>query len=207
VVLGWTFVDLVEAKQLLGHTSGVHKVKSAVEVQPRRLLDTMAGERNKAAGEGNSKLAMEGAQFMEITTGDHAMQQMKITTGDHAMQQMKIMLGNHAMQQMKILEPHSKEDFTRGLKEILISLQKEIASCLYKLEMGCESEERPGHSQPNQVKGGPSNQVDPGSAQPSNVLESVDKPTRQQLINRYHRIYVCRHSPRRQILWRSKLVG
>ena len=55
---------------------------------------------------------------------------------------------------MKILEPHSKEDFTCDLKEILISFQKEIASCLYKLERGCESEERPGYVQPNQVKGG-----------------------------------------------------
>jgi hypothetical protein len=148
VVPGRMFADVVEGKQPLGQTSGVHKVKPLAEVQSGRSLNTMAGEGNKATGEGTSKLAMEGVQFTEIMPEDHA------------------------MQQMKILEPHSKEDFTRGLKEILISFQKEIASCLYKLEMGWENEEGPGHFQPNQmmdlvdhvdlksVKGGTTSQVD-----------------------------------------------
>jgi hypothetical protein len=39
------------------------------------------------------------------------------------------------------------------------------------------------------------------------VLEPVDKPTRQHIINRYHKIYVCRHPPRRQIRWQPILVG
>ena len=102
VVPGLMFADVMEGKQLLGQTSGVHTVKPSVEVQSGRSLDTMAGEGNKAAGEGTSKLVMEGAQFTEIIPGDHA------------------------MQQMKILEPHFEEDFTRGLKEILISFQKDI---------------------------------------------------------------------------------
>jgi hypothetical protein len=56
MVPGWTFADVVEGKQLIGQTSGVHKVKPAAEVQPGRSLDTMAGERNKAAGEGIQNL-------------------------------------------------------------------------------------------------------------------------------------------------------
>ncbi|KAE8008886.1 hypothetical protein FH972_005357 [Carpinus fangiana] len=128
---------------------------------------------------------MEGAQIMEVTTR------------------------NQAMQQMKNLEYLSKEDFTRGLKEILISFQKEIASCLYKLEMGCESKESKGQLagrvDPNCVKGG--TKAGPGMDKPSQVLESVDQPTRQQIINRYHKIYVRRHPPRRQLRWRPKLKG
>jgi hypothetical protein len=110
------------------------------------------------------------------------------------------------MQQMKNLEYLSKEDFTCGLKEILISFQKEIASCLYKLEMGCESKKSTGQVRElagrvdfNCVKGGTTSQAGPGISKPSQVLESVDQPTRQQIINRYHKIYVRRHPPRRQL--------
>ena len=39
------------------------------------------------------------------------------------------------------------------------------------------------------------------------MLELVDKPTRQQIINRYHKIYVHRHPPKRQVRWCPKIVG
>jgi hypothetical protein len=190
VVPGRTFADVVEGKQLLGQRCGEQVVKPLVEVQSEKSLVNLAGEKIKVAGEGLPKTIMEGAQIKEVTAG------------------------NHAMQQMKNLEYFSKEDFTRGLKEILISFQKEIASCLYKLEMGCESKKSTGQVRElvgqvdlNCVKGGTTSQAGLGISKPSQVLESVDQPTRQQITNRYHKIYVRRHPPRRQLRWRPKLKG
>jgi hypothetical protein len=184
VVLGRTFADVVEGKQQQGQMSGVQVAKKVVEVQSGKLLINMAGEKNKAAGEGIPKSAVEGAKITEITIGDHA------------------------IQQMKSLEQLSKEDFTCGLKEILISFQKEIASCLYKLEMayeskerlemGCDNKERPrGDEDRKCVKVGTISQAGLGKAKPSHTLETVDQPIRQHIINRYHKIYVRRHPPRR----------
>jgi hypothetical protein len=140
---------VVEGKQLLGQRCGEQVVKPLVEVQSEKSLVNLAGEKIKVAGEGLPKTIMEGAQIKEVTAG------------------------NHAMQQMKNLEYLSKEDFTRGLKEILISFQKEIANCLYKLEMGCESKKSTGQVRElvgrvdlNCVKGGTTSQAGLGISKP-----------------------------------------
>jgi hypothetical protein len=57
------------------------------------------------------------------------------------------------------------------------------------------------------VKVGTISQAGLGKAKPSHMLETVDQPIRQHIINRYHKIYVRRHPPRRQKRWRPKLMG
>jgi hypothetical protein len=45
-----------------------------------------------------------------------------------------------------------------------------------------------------------------GLSQPIQTVEPVDKPTRQHIINRYHKIYVRRNPPRQQVRWRPITV-
>jgi hypothetical protein len=66
----------------------------------------------QTAGEGDPKLHKESVQYIEI------------------------MAKNHVLQKMEILPFHNQESITHNIKEILLSLQKEIANCLLKLELG-----------------------------------------------------------------------
>jgi hypothetical protein len=65
----------------------------------------------QATSEGGPKLSKEGANVMERLGGDHV------------------------LQQMEILTRNNQENITL-IKDILLSLQKDVASCLLKLEMG-----------------------------------------------------------------------
>lgn len=119
--------------------------------------------------------------------------------------------GVHVLQQREILALHNQENITIGIKEILLSLQKEIASCLLKLEMGWAWGNKGKEIQLGQGKEGKGlkewasrGEMEDGPVQPKQLVELVDKPTRLQIINRYHKIYVRRHPPRR---WRPKTVG
>jgi hypothetical protein len=49
---------------------------------------------------------------------------------------MKVVPDDHAKLQREISKPQYQGEDMQGLKEMLVSLQKEISSCLQRLEMG-----------------------------------------------------------------------
>jgi hypothetical protein len=93
-------------------------------------------------------------------------------------------------------------------------LQKQISSYLRKLERGWGKKEK--ETKVDQVmeggglkRGAPSGEMEVGLglSQPIQIVEPIDKPTRQHIINRYHKIYVRRNPPRQQVHWRPIKVG
>ena len=115
---------------------------------------------------------------------------------------------NHALQDMERLEN------LESIKETLLSLQKQISSYLRKLEQGWGEKEK--ETNLDQVvegdglkTGAPSGEIEAGLGltQPIQIVEPVDKPTRQHIINRYHKKYVHRNPQRQQVRWRPIEVG
>jgi hypothetical protein len=99
---------------------------------------------------------------------------------------------NIAMQKIELLESQKQESIMQGIKESLLSLQKEIASCLIKLDLGWGNKEKGIQQGPVEEGKGLKDweskgekEVGPGLAQPKQVMDPVDQPTRQQIINRY----------------------
>lgn len=162
---------------------GVRKGEKQQSLEKATADDPYNG--THAACDGASKLVLEVAKSMDPV----------------------IVSGDHVLQQIEILAPNNKEGYTHGLKEILLSLQKEIANCLHKLEMGWG----------DKVKGIQKGMKDwaqrldkedgPGPVQSKTTLDPVGKPTWTQPNNRYSKIYVRRRLPRRQLGWRPKSMG
>jgi hypothetical protein len=119
----------------------------------------------------------------------------------------KVAAENLALQDMECLENQE------SIKETLLSLQKQISSYLRKLELCWGKKEK--ETEGDQVVEGdglktraPSGEeAGLGFVQPIQIVDLVDKPTRQYIISRYHKIYVCRNPPRRQVRWRPIGVG
>jgi hypothetical protein len=126
----------------------------------------LAGE-TQVTGDGASKLVLEGEKFPEICSQDH----------DHQDSQIQ-------------------GEITQGLKENLLSLQREIASCLYMLEMGWGN--RGKGVQLNQGKGENGLKIGPHKEDGPGIRPS---PTYN-----YAKTY-ARRRPRRQLRWRPKLMG
>ncbi|KAE8022755.1 hypothetical protein FH972_008530 [Carpinus fangiana] len=163
---------------------GVQKAKPPEGIMSATLgvgKKDMAGE-NPVAGDGASKMVLEGANFPGICSGDHA------------------------HQEPAMLRPQYQGEITQGLKESLLSLQREVANCLYKLEMGWVYNGKGG--QMNQEKGenvlkvGPHKEVGPGCIRPSPANKSRTQP-----ITRYYAKTYVRRRPRRQLRWRPKHMG
>jgi hypothetical protein len=104
--------------------------------------------------------------------------------------------GDHVLQQLEILKRNNQE--ITLIKDVLISLQKDVASCLHMLEMGWGKKG-------SVIKMGSDKDVqglkdwasrgekEDGPVQPKQmveIMEPVDKPIRVHIINRYKRIYV-----------------
>jgi hypothetical protein len=175
---------VVGEKAMAGETQdagvGMQKAKTPVGILHAEAAvggKDMVGV-TQVAGEGASKLVLEGAKFTGICAGDFA------------------------QPESTILRPQYQGEDTQGLKEILLSLQREVASCLYKLEMGWGNK---GKGE-NGLTFGPHKEVGPGCIQSSPGDKS--KPTRTQPINRYFRkTYARRRLPRRLLRWRPKPMG
>jgi hypothetical protein len=113
---------------------------------------------------------------------------------------------DHTQHQSEILAPQHQGDDIQGLKEMLVSLQKEIASCLQKLEMGWATKEdillAQGRGE-NGLKNGEQNEDGPS-------LRAMDEPKptwKQPIIRFYHKTYMRRRLPKHQLRWRPKLLG
>jgi hypothetical protein len=175
---------VVGGKATAGETQaagdGVQKAKPPVGITHAVAVvggKDIAGE-TQVAGEGASKLVLEGAKFTAICPGDHA------------------------QQESTILRPQYQGEDTQGLKEILLSLQREAASCLCKLEMGWGNK---GKGE-NGLKIGLHKEVGPRCIRSS--PDDKSKPTRMQPIIKYFRkSYARRRSPRRLLRWRPKPMG
>jgi hypothetical protein len=116
--------------------------------------------------------------------------------------------GDHVLHQMEIMTFNNQENIS-SIKEILVSLQKDVASCLCKLEMGWGNKGKefwldPGTDRQGLKEWASSGEMEDGPVQPKQVVEPVDKSTRIQIIKRYRKIYVRRNPPKR---WRPKTVG
>jgi hypothetical protein len=186
-----SLVGTLEGKKGGGQTSGVTKETKQVEVQVQRsYAETVVGVQgmggaldSQAAGKVAPKLSKERAQYKEIAAE------------------------NLALQDMECLENQE------SIKETLLSLQKQISSYLRKLELCWGKKEK--ETEGDQVVEGdglktraPSGEeAGLGFVQPRQIVDLVDKPTRQYIISRYHKIYVCRNPPRRQVRWRPIGVG
>lgn len=112
-------------------------------------------------------------------------------------QYVEITVGNHVWQKMDILSFYNQGSFTHGIKEILLSLQKEIANCLFKLELGWgnkgkETQLGQGMEEKESKEWASRGRLESGVGpdQPKQVLDPIDKPIRQQIINSYHKIYM-----------------
>jgi hypothetical protein len=167
---------VVGEKAMAGETKtagdGVQKAKTSLGIMHAEAMvggKEMAGK-TQVAGEGPSKLVSEGAKISAICSGDHAQ-------ADCA-----------------ILRPQNQGEDIQGMKEILISLQREVTSCLYKLEMGWGNK---GKGE-NGLTFGPHKEVGSGCIRSS----PGDKP-----IFRYFRKTYARRQPRRLLRWRPKRMG
>jgi hypothetical protein len=168
--------------------NGVHKAKTQVGITYAVAVvgeKVMAGE-TQVTGDGVSKLDLEGANSTEICPGDHVQQRPEILTLQYQGGDM------------------------HGLKEILLSLQREVASCLYKLEMGWGNKGKgfqldQGKLE-NELKIGPHKEDGPGCIRSGPI--DKPKPTRTQPIFRYYcKTYARRRLPKRQLRWRPKPMG
>jgi hypothetical protein len=170
-------------------SNGVPKAKTQVGITYAAAVvgeKVMVGE-TQVAGDGVSKLDLEGANYTA-----------KITPGDHV------------KQRPEILTTQYQGGDTQILKDILLSLQKEVASCLYKLEMGWGNKgngfQLDKDNLENELKNGPHKEDGPGCIRSGPV--DKPKPTRTQPIFRYYRkTYARRRLPRRQLKWRPKPIG
>jgi hypothetical protein len=111
--------------------------------------------------------------------------------------------GDHAQHQNHSLAPQVTGDEMQGLKEILVSLQGEIARCLQKLEMGWENKGK--GKVGNGLKYGENKGVGPGLNQFRSMEEP--KPIWKQPIIKYYRQTYVRRGPRRQLRWSPKPLG
>jgi hypothetical protein len=97
---------------------------------------------------------------------------------------------DHVQHQSETLAPQYQGDDIQGLKEMLASLQKEIANCLQKLEMGWATKEKDillaqGRGE-NGLKNGEQNEDGPG-------LKTMDEPKptwKQPIIKFYRKTYM-----------------
>jgi hypothetical protein len=168
---------VVGEKAMAGETQtagdGVQKEKTSLGITHAEAMvggKEMAGK-TQVAGEGPSKLVSEGANISAICSGDH-------TQPDGA-----------------ILRPQNQGEDIQGIKEILISLQREVSSCLYKLEMGVGNK---GKGE-NGLTFGSHKEVGSGSVRSS----PGDKPG----IRYFRKTYARRQVPRRLLRWRPKHMG
>jgi hypothetical protein len=152
---------------------GVQKAKTSLGIMHAEAMvggKEMAGK-TQVAGEGPSKLVSEGAKISAICSGDHA------------------------QSDCAILRPQNQGEDIQGIKEILISLQREVSSCLYKLEMGWGNK---GKGE-NGLTFGPHKEVGSGCIRSS----PGDKP----IIRYFRKTYARRQIPRRLLRWRPKRMG
>jgi hypothetical protein len=173
-----------------GNTSGATTETKPVEIKAQRsYAEKVIGvQASKVAGEVAPKLIKEGANSRMTET--------------------VIAAENLASQGVERLENQE------NIKELLLSLQNQISSCLRKLEMGWGNKEPETKLKPIVEGGGPEtraprgdNEAGLGPVKPTQIGETVDKSTRQYIIKRYHKIYVRRNTTRRQGRWRPKAVG
>jgi hypothetical protein len=187
--------------QLVGHSD--RRSYAAAVVRGK----ITAGDFTQATSEGGTIPSKEGANVKERLGGDHVQHKMEGAFRANIMERLG---GDHVLQQMEILTRNNQE--ITLIKDILISLQKDVASCLQRLEMGWGKN---GYDiQMGSDKGvqgltdrASKGEKADGPVQPKQMVEikePVDKPTRIQLINRYKRIYVRRNQRRR---WCPKAVG
>jgi hypothetical protein len=193
--------------------NGVQKVKSPLGITYAAAVageKTMAGV-SQIAGDGVQKMqSPEGSTSAAAAVGDKEIPGETKVAGDGASKLVleranlpAICSRDHAPQDSANLRPQYQGEVTQSLKEILLSLQREVASCLYKLEMGWGNKEK--GVQLNQGKGengpkiGPQN--GPCCCRQSSAYKS--KPTR---IQTYGKTY-ARRRPRRQLRWRPKGFG
>jgi hypothetical protein len=176
-----------------GQNSGVYEETKCMALQVQRsYAEAVVGDQVtggaldlQAAGEGVPRLSKEREQYKESVTE------------------------NHTMQDMEYLE--NQED----IKETLLSLQKQISSYLRKLELGWGKKRLKEKKVDQVVEGdglksvvpGGEKEVGLGVSQPIQIVDSVDKLTRQYIIKRYNKIYVRRNPPRQHIHWRPVGVG
>jgi hypothetical protein len=166
-------------------SNGVPKAKTQVGITYAAAVvgeKVMAGE-TQVAGDGISKLDLEGANYKAISPGDHV------------------------QQRPEILTTQFQGGDTQVLKEILLSLQKEVASCLYKMEMGWGNKgngfQLEKDNLENELKIGLHKEDGPGC-----IRSGPAQHTRTQPIFRYYRkTYARRRLPRRQLRWRPKPIG
>jgi hypothetical protein len=185
-----SLVGNLEGKKVGGQTSGVNKETKRMEVQVQRsYAETVVGDQGQG-GAVVSQVAGEVAPKLERA------------------QDKEFAVVNHALQDMERLENQE------SIKETLLSLQKQISSYLRKLERGWGKKEKEtkvdqGVEGDGLKTGAPSGEMEAGLglSQPIQIVELVDKPTRQHIINRYHKIYVRRNPPRQQVRWRPITVG
>ncbi|KAE8037991.1 hypothetical protein FH972_010539 [Carpinus fangiana] len=173
-----------------GKTSGATTETKPVEIKAQRSYakKVIGVQSSKVAGEVAPKLIKEGANSRMTET--------------------VIAAENLASQRVEHLE--DKEN----IKELLLSLQNQISSCLRKLEMGWGNKEPETKLKPIDEGGGlktralsGDNEAGLGPVKPTQIGETVHKSTRQYIIKRYHKIYVRRNPTRRQGRWRPKVVG
>jgi hypothetical protein len=122
--------------------------------------------------------------------------------------------GAHFMAENLAGQNRERMENKESIKQFLLSLQKQISSCLRRLELGWGEEEkenaREQAAEGNGPKVGTSSAVKEaglGLVQPNQMVEPIDKPTREYIIKRYHKIYVRRSPPKRQVRWRPKVLG
>jgi hypothetical protein len=169
-----------------------------------------AGDFTQATSEGGTIPSKEGENVTERLGRDHVQHKMEGAFRANIMERLG---GDQVLQQMEILTRNNLE--ISLIKDILISLQTDVTSCLQRLEMGWGKNGN--DMQMGSEKGvqglndrASRGEKADGPVQPKQRVESVeikepvDKPTRIQLINRYKRIYVRRNQQRR---WRPKAVG
>jgi hypothetical protein len=164
----------------------------------------MVGDCTQATGEGGQFPSKAGANVTERLGGDHVQQKME---GAHILERLG---GDHVLQQLEILKRNNQE--ITLIKDILISLQKDVASCLHMLETGWGKKgsviQMGSDTDVQGLKDWTSRgEKEDGPLRPKQmveIMEPVDKPTRVHIINQYKRIYVRRHQHRR---WRPKAVG
>jgi hypothetical protein len=169
-------------------SGGTHEIKQLETKVQRSYAEMVKGEQGptdalapQVAGEVVANSSKEGAQFMAE---------------------------NLAGQNME--RPENKE----SIKEFLLSLQKQISNCLRRLDLGWGEDEkenvREQEAEGNGRKVGTSSGVKEaglGLVPPIQMVEPIDKPTREYIIKRYHKIYVRRSPPKRQVRWWPKVLG
>jgi hypothetical protein len=217
-----TIEGSIPAKVMEGKSSSVNAlVGQKGEVPTGKVVLGLQGiqKRELYAEVVMGKKTIEGSIPAKVMEGKSSLVAGELTTGDQIAGEEEI---RSIMERAKdkaslfapgdrvipITEMHSAsawEQNFQSLKEILISLKREIDSCMHKIEKGCitwgKSMQRGFQKDGSKVADG-LNQIQPKFQPKMDPVEKIAQP-----INRFKKIYRRRRGPKRLLRWRVKEGG